>query len=255
MPQHFSLRMGLLPPALLLALAGCSGQETSPPPAESTSASPTAPTPAPPATTPSPSPTPTPSAVRRTSAQLKSALLGLKDLPAGFEVEKSGGDDDGTKVSSSKKACAPLVRLMNSDTVAGSRAQAERSFSGGQEGPFVDETLDAMGEAQAARTFVQDYRTSVKACRSVRVSLAGVGSSDVAVRELSFGKMGGETFAGRFRAEGGALDGLEIIQVGVQAGDVVVGVTTVGLGGPDAEAATEDAVHKARKKLGTAESI
>jgi len=192
--------------------------------------------------------------VQRTSAQLKKALLGLKDLPAGFEVDRSGGDD-GTKVSSSKKACAPLVRLMNSATLTGSRAQADASFSGGQEGPFVDETIDAMGTAQAARVFVQEYRTTVKACSSVRVSIPGAGSSNVAVREVSFGKIGDQSFAARFRAEGGSLEGLEIIQVGVQSGDVVVGVTAVGLEGPDAEAATDDAVKKAAKKLGTAGSI
>lgn len=187
--------------------------------------------------------------MQRTSAQLKNALLVLKDLPAGFEVEKSG-EDDGTKLSSSKTACAPLVRLMNAATLPGSRVQATASFSGGQEGPFIDETLDGMGTAQAARAFIQKYRASAKACSSVRASVPGVGSSNVAVREVSFSRMGGETFAARFRAEGGPLDGLEFIQVGVQVSDVIVGVTAVGLDGPDVEAATEDAAGKARKKLG-----
>lgn len=158
-------------------------------------------------------------------------------------------------MSSGKKACAPLVRLMNSAKPEGSRAEAGVSFSGGQEGPFIDETLDAMGNAQAARAFVEQYRRAVTACSSVRVSVPGLGSSNVAVREVSFGKIGDRSFAARFRAEGGPLAGLEITQAGVQAGDIVVGVTTVGLEGPDAEAATDDAAAKVRKKLATSESI
>lgn len=201
-----------------------------------------------------PAPSPSASAVTRTSAELRGALLTLKDLPAGFEVEKGGGGD-GTRVSSSTKDCAPLVRLMNSERLTGSRAQAEVSFSGGQEGPFIDESLDALGTEQAARAFVGKYRSAVKACRTVRVSFPGVGSSSFAVREISFGRIGDDTFAARFRAKGGPLEGLELIQAGVQSGDIVVGTSLVGLDGPDAEAATEDAVKKAVKKLGTSGSV
>lgn len=249
--------MYVLLSAAVLASAGCSGEVASPPASGSTSVQPTTVAPSPsvsaaPPTTPTPSPSA--SAVTRTSAQLKKALLALRDLPAGFEVDKVG-EDDGTKMSSSKKDCAALVRLMNGATLAGSEAQAEASFSGGQDGPFVDESLDAMGSSKAAQAFVEDYRQAVKTCSTVRVTIPGAGSSNVAVREVSFGKFGGDTFAARFRAEGGPLDGLEIIQAAVQTGDIVVGVTAVGLEGPDAEAATEDAVAKASETLETAGSI
>lgn len=260
MLPHFSPRSCLLPVALLVALAGCSGEDGARPAGVPTGTQPTttassaAASASPPAAAPSPSPSASASAVERTSSQLKGALLALKDLPAGFEVDKSSGDD-GTTMSSRKGSCSSLVRLMNSAKPAGSRAQAQRSFSGGQDGPFVDESLDAMGTPQAARAFVEKYRAAVKACSTVRVSIPGVGSSNVAVREISFGKIGDDTFAARFRAKGGPLDGLEIIQAGVQSGDILVGVTAVGLDGPDAEAATEDAVKKASQKLGTSGPI
>lgn len=260
MPRLSSLRRLLLPVALVLAMASCAGGGTNRPaggasgsPSTTASSTPSSPS-SQPTTTPTPLVSPPPTAVKRTSAQLSKALLALKDLPAGFEVDKGGGDD-GTTISSSKKTCAPLVRLMNSTKVAGSKAQANRSFSGGQDGPFVDETLDAMGTGSAARAFVENYRAAVNDCRSVRVSVPGVGSSDVAVRKISFAKIGDDTFAARFRAKGGPLEGLEIIQAGVQSGDVVVGVTAIGLDGPDAEAATQDAATKASQKLGTSGSI
>ena len=255
-------RACLTPAVLLLVLAACTAQQTGSPAGETSSAVPTmvtTATPTPSATssrssTPTPSPSPSPAAVRRTSAELKGALLSLKDLPAGFEIDRSGGDD-GTRMSSTTRSCAPLVRLMNSAGPQGSRAQAGRSFSGGQDGPYVDESLDAMGTPQAARAFVDTYRGAVKGCRTIKVRIPGVGSSLVDVREISFGTLGGDTFAARFRARRGPLEGFEIIQAGVQSGDVVLGTTVVGLDGTDAEAATDDAVQKAAKKLGTSGSI
>jgi len=169
-------------------------------------------------------------------------------------VDKTSGDD-GAKISSSKAACAPLVRLMNTTKLSGSIAEAQISFSGGQEGPYVDENLDALATKQAAGAFVNGYRQAVKACRSVTVRLPGFGSSSMDVREVSFAKLGDDTFSARFRATGGELEGLEFIQVGVQSGDVVIGMNFLGLEGPDAEIATEDAVNKIETKLGTSGSI
>jgi hypothetical protein len=204
------------------------------------------------------SPTPAPSTsapVRtRTAAELRSGRLSLKDVPPGLEVDKAAGDD-GATLSSPKSACKPLVRIMNAAKLPGSTAQAEISFSGGQDGPFIDENLDAMGTKQAAGAFLDNFQKAVQACRSVNVRLSGAGSSKMDVREISFAKIGDDTFAARFRATGGDLEGLEIIQVGVQSGDVVVGMSLVGLDGPDAEAATKDAVKKVERKLGTAASI
>lgn len=249
--------------AVLAAVTGC-GTSDSTAPAASTSAAAT-PTTQPSATqpsatqpsstiTPSPSKSTPPSSRPHTGAELKAARLSLTDLPAGFELEKAAGDD-GASMSSNKPACAPLVRIMNAAKLPGSKAQAAVSFSGGQEGPFIDENLDVMGTKGAAGAVIDSYRKAVKACPSVTVRLSGAGASKVDVREISFGTIGDKTFGARFRATGGELEGLEILQVGVQSGDVVVGMTFVGLDGPDAEAATADAVDKVEQELGTSEPI
>ncbi len=249
--------------AVLAVATGC-GTIDSTTPAASTSASATptvsiapSPTPTqPPTAAPSPSPSSSaaPASKPHSIAALKKARLSLKDVPAGFEEETAEGGD-GAVMSSKKPACAPLVRIMNAAKLPGSKAQAAISFSGGQEGPFIDENLDAMGTKGAARAVIDNYRKAVKACRSVTVRISGAGASRLDVREVSFGTIGNDTFGARFRATGGDLEGLEILQVGVQSGDVIVGMSFVGMDGPDAEAATEDAVTKVEHKLGTSGSI
>ncbi len=177
-------------------------------------------------------------------------------MPAGFEVESAaGGENDGGKASSSRTECSALVRLLNATKVPGSRADAQVSFSGGQDGPFVDESLDALGTAQAARSFVADSRAAVKNCRSLSLTIDGVGTSTLQVREISFASAGDSRFAARFSATKRALEGFELIQAGAQSGDVLVGMTFVGLDPAEVEQATQDAVAKVEDKLGTSGSI
>lgn len=256
--------------ALALALtpvaAGCNASSgdapassaPSIPAASPSSAVPTATASRSPSATPSPSARRSPSATttNRTAAELRKALLGLKDVPAGFEVESAaGGENDGGKASSSRTECSALVRLLNATKVPGSRADAQVSFSGGQDGPFVDESLDALGTAQAARSFVADSRAAVKNCRSLSLTIDGVGTSTLQVREISFASAGDSRFAARFSATKRALEGFELIQAGAQSGDVLVGMTFVGLDPAEVEQATQDAVAKVEDKLGTSGSI
>ena len=67
--------------------------------------------------------------------------------------------------------------------------------------------------------------------------------------QISFAKLGDATFSARLRATGGSLDGFEVVQTGVQSGDVVVGMTVVGLDGSDTEDATIEAVQKVERDL------
>lgn len=250
--------------ALTVLGAGCSGgspagpasSSTSPPTASSTTAAASASsTPSPSATSSTPpSTSPSITAKKRTAAELRRALLGLKDVPAGFERE-AGSGDAGEKASSKRSACAALVRLLNASKVPGSRAEAHVSFSGGQQGPYVDESLDALGTATAAKAFVAEFRSAVKKCRSLSVTIDGVGTSTLTVREISFADVGSTSFAARFSASNGALAGFELIQAGVQSGDVLVGMAFVGLDPADAEQATQDAVKKVENKLDTGDSI
>lgn len=246
--------------SLLTLTTGCQGNEpsttpipgssgpTTPTVTSSTSAaSPASPSPSSPSAPPD-SASVSPSRKPPTEAQLRKALLSLKDVPPGFE--KLPDDDEGGGRLSSKDAdCTPLIKLLNAETLPGSRGTAGVAFSGGADGSYVREDLDAMGSATAAGTVVGDYRKAVKACDRVRLSLPGIGSSSVDVASISFADVGDESFAARFTADGGALEGFELIQVASHTGSVVVAITAIGLLPEDAEAATQDAVEKVEDRL------
>ncbi len=246
----------------LLALSGCASKSaptasTRPGSAAvspSASAVPTTPAPAPATTAPAtPSRPATPTTAPRTSAGLKKALLSIEDLPPGFEVDPSGsggGKDDG-RVSSSRPACAPLVTILQEEVPASSVAHAGTSFSGGQDGPAIDQSLDSFSSRAAAASFIAGYRRAVQACSEVQLQVFGVGRSTVSVRPVSFGTVGDSLFAARLTAPPGPLQGLEVLQVGAQSGDVVVGMSFMSTDPSDAQSATEDAVSKVDKVLGT----
>lgn len=188
-----------------------------------------------------------------TSAQLRKALLGIHDVPAGFELVKDE-DEDGDLASSKKPGCAALVRLLNAAKLPESRASASVGFDGGQDGAFVGEDLDALPSSTAAESFVSDYRRSVKQCRAITYKIKGVGASTLDVRPISFAEIGDGSFAARFGASRGPLAGLEITQVGAHVGAVVMSMTFVAMDPSDAEAASQDAADKVTSKTGSAAS-
>lgn len=240
--------------ALPLALTACSGASdpgTAPTPSVTPSATPTT-TPTAPSITPTPTPTqPAP----RTAAQLTKALLELKDLPSGFSVEpdEAAAEDD-VKLSSKDARCARLLALMNADNPPGSKASAGRSFSGGQEGPYIDESLDAMGSAQAVTTLQKSLKSAIGACRTITVTMPGEGSSPMQVREVSAPAAGQNPVAVRFTATGGALEGLEMTMVTTGVNDVVMALTFIAALPDDVDGAAEAAVAKATKLLGGAKA-
>ncbi len=75
------------------------------------------------------------------------------------------------------------------------------------------------------------------------------------MRRISFAEIGDDRVAVRFTATSGPLRGFELIQLGAHSGDVLVGMTVVGLPAADAEQATKDAVAKVEKRLGTGGTI
>ncbi len=245
--------VGLL---LCLGLTGCGSGSTSatapsssaPAPATPPASSAAGPSASAPASPTSPSPS---LSAAHTKAELRRALLSLKDVPAGFEVVDSGDSEDGgAEVASSRPGCRALVRLLNDPRPPGSRAQASRSFVGGPEGPFLEESLDAFDSAGAAQAFLDGVRDAVRSCRSVTITVPGTGKGEADVREISFAELGDGTIAARFTGRG-QLEGFELVQVGARSGDVVVGLSAVAADPADAEAATEDAVAKVERVLGT----
>lgn len=180
-------------------------------------------------------------------------MLGLDDLPPGFESLRGHGGEGG-KASSPRAQCAALVKLINADSTPGSVVSTGVSFSGGEDGPDIDESLDAMKHAAAADTYVAAYRKAVAGCESVTYSIPKVGSSTLHARRISFAKAGDKSFAARFSATSGALDGFDVIQVEVASHDVVVGLSFYDMDPADAEDATADALDKAQDVLGTSDS-
>ena len=212
-----------------------------------------------PTATPSPSstaaPEPSLATARRTRSELRRALLGLKDVPAGFEALPEADDDDDGRAFSTRSECAPLVRMLNARTTPGSTADASISFSGGQEGPWLKESLDALGSEDPARAAVRAFRTAVRECRTVSLKVTGAGTSTLKVRELSFGRIGDASFAARFSVGKGPLEGFELIHAAAQSKDVLVGTTSVGLQPGDAEQTAQDAVQKVDHQLRSGSSI
>lgn len=249
MMKHLPVFAALLAAATFTACSGGSSTSGSTPSATTpatTAASSTAP---PSSAPPSSPPSSQPAARARTAAELKKALLELRDLPSGFAVDTSAGDDDGS-ASSKDPRCATFIRIMDTDTAPGSKANAARSFTGGQQGPFIDESLDYLGSAKAVAALQASFRSAVRSCRSVTVRFPGEGSSKVSVTEVSAPQIGTGPFAVRLTATGGALDGLEIIMVTTGVDDVVVAMTFVAGTPDDVDGATEAAVGKAKKVLG-----
>lgn len=179
--------------------------------------------------------------------------MGLDDLPAGFEVLHGAGGEPG-KASSPRTQCAALVTFLNADSTPGSLASAGVSFTGGPDGPDIDEGFDAVKNADAASSYVAAYRKAVASCASVTYSIPQVGSSTLHARQISFAAIGDKSFAARFSATSGALDGFDVIQVEVGSRDVVIGLSFYSMDPGDAQGATTDAVGKAAGVLRTGNS-
>ncbi|GAA2829989.1 hypothetical protein GCM10010522_55230 [Kribbella solani] len=191
----------------------------------------------------------------RTAAELTKALLALTDLPAGFAIDTDAGDDgSGVKVSSKDPKCARLVALTNADKLPGSKASAGRSYSGGEQGPFVDESLDALGSKAAVGAFQQSFRKAIAGCRSMTLTIAGQGRSTINVREVSAPKAGTDPVAVRFSASGGSMDGLEITMSTTGIDDVLLAITVVAGLPEDLEGAMTTAADKAKATLGASRS-
>jgi hypothetical protein len=195
---------------LALSLVACGGTKTDTTSAPSTTQSST-PTPVPAtSSTPSAAPTTPAAPAPRTKASLTKALLALNDLQPGFAIDPDAEGDDGTKLTSTNAKCAKLVKLFNADTSPGAKVVVTRGFSGGQDGPFVQETLEAMVSAKATTSHLATIKAAVKSCTKAKLTISGAGTSTVAITEVAAPKAGAAPVAVRFAADGGALDGLQV---------------------------------------------
>ena len=167
--------------ALALSLTACGGDDKK---SGSAASTPAGTTPAPSVTPSAPSGTPGES-VTRTAAELTKALLVLSDLPSGFSQEKDEPDDNAKPFSSPSSRCKTLVKYLNATKAPGSKASVTRSFSGSQEGPYIDFGLDSMGTADKVADLRDTYEDAVDSCSKVTLKTEGEGSTSMKVEKIS----------------------------------------------------------------------
>ena len=206
---------------------------------------------APPAATPTPSPTAsTPAApVARTTAELTKALLELADLPGGFTEDKEEPDEDAKPFSSPSSRCKTLVKYLNATKAPGSKASVARTFTGGQEGPYIDFGLDSMSTAEQVAELRDSYAEAVESCTKVTLKTDGAGSTSMKVETITAPEYGSKPFAFRLTGTSGPKRGLEYAAVVTGVDDVIVSVGVLAGQGTELDAATEAAVTKARHVL------
>jgi hypothetical protein len=244
----------VLAAGLATTLAACNDKsdKAATPPSTSTSSTP------PPSTTPAPT---TPSVTQsvpvpagRTKAELTKALLALPELPTGFstdpDVDVDGPSD--SKLSSKDARCKDLVQLFNAEIPAGAKASAYQSYTGGQDGPYFDEELDAMPSPAAATALLNRTKAAIKSCKKATLTVAEVGSSTVTVSEIAVPRTGTNPVGGRFTATSGKMAGIEVYFVFTGVGDTVIAMSFDS--GDQVEGALDAAVTKASKVLGTAKT-
>ncbi len=239
---------------LTLTAVAC-GDDSTPGSASTPSATPTpTPTPTPTASSSTPSAVPTTPAAPapRTKATLTKALLALEDLPAGYAVEPTPQGDDGAELSSTNPKCKKLVQLFNVDASPGAKITVDRGFSGGQNGPFVAERLEAMPSARATTALLATIKAAVKSCTKAKLRIDGAGTSTVSVTEVAAPEAGTSPFAVRFMADSGPLEGLEVSFAFAGLGDVLLTMNFDG--SSDIEEPTLAAAEKATTLLGTSKT-
>ncbi|MDX3004665.1 hypothetical protein PWY87_23455 [Kribbella solani] len=223
-----------------LSLAGCGSEDKKSTGTPSTSSTPTA---AP--STPDDPGVP----VTRTEAQLTKALLELADLPSGFSVDKDEPVDGTKPFSSSNDRCAKLMKYLNATKAPGSKATAARTFTGGQEGPYIDYVLDSMGTAGEVGDLRESYAKAVDSCPKVSLKTEGAGSTSMKVEKITAPAYGTKPFAFRLTGTSGSKRGLEYTAAVTGVGDVLVSVSILAGQGTELEPATETAVTKVRHTL------
>lgn len=240
MTRYVSLPIALAA-VVTLSLSACGGGEDK-------SGAPSTPAAATPTPTVTPSTPPATEKVKRTKTELTKALPELSDLPTGFSQEKD--EEDETKpFSSSSSKCKTLVKYLNADHAPGAEVGVHRSFSGGQEGPYIDFGLDSMGSEAKVADLQKTYEKAVASCAKVTMKVEGRGRSSMKVEQISAPQFGTDPFAFRLTGTSGSLRGLEFTAATAGVNDVIVSIGI--LAGQDGEldGATEAAVSKAQQIL------
>jgi hypothetical protein len=187
--------------------------------------------------------------VTRTTAELTKALLELADLPSGFAEDKEEADEGAKPFSSPSSRCKTLVKYLNATKAPGAKATVSRTFTGGQEGPYIDYGLDSMGTAEKVADLRDSYAEAVESCSKVSLKTDGAGSTLMKVEAITAPEYGTKPFAFRLTGTSGPKRGLEYAAAITGVDDVIVSVGVLAGTGTELDPATEAAVTKARHVL------
>lgn len=240
-----------------LALASCGTSTPAAPPQTTTPLSTTTATSSAPTTSAAPTESESaPASADRSEATLKKALLAEEDVPSGFSVSSDDSKGDSPKSSSTNPKCAEFNKLMNLDAPPGSKASAHVTIDGGQSGPSIDQSLDALPNAAAVKALTARLKAAVKACPSVNLTIPGAPASKMTVTSVTAPAYGASPAAARLTGQGGALDGLEVTFVWTGLDDVLMTMSFINSAPEDVDGATGSAHDKAAQVLGvTASSV
>ena len=187
-----------------------------------------------------------------TEAQIKKALLTVKDLPDGWSFSSEYGDGGGAnlRTTSSDPGCAKLTAALSSDDEEDTSAgEADVTFSKGQYGPFLTQTVRSKGGDDAVGS-IKSLRSALKGCDYYTVTDPDQGvATNYTVSDLPFPALGDDTVAMTLRAssQGQSFD-IPMAIVRVDQSLVMLASFLIGKGmsAKDFEAVARKAVKKVK---------
>ncbi|MCW2799635.1 MAG: hypothetical protein JWQ70_1107 [Aeromicrobium sp.] len=174
---------------------------------------------------------------------LKSVVLSIDDMPTGFAVDPDPSDDDDDDFTSGDPGCKALVEA--SDAKNETVAHKDASFTQGDFGPFVSESVSIQKKGMASKGF-RDARKGLSSCKSY-VAGKGDDAAKFKVGAMSFPNLGDETVAYQLNGEASGYPFTGHL-VAVRLGDNIVLVTGVGIGGSTLEPASLEKIARAAVK-------
>lgn len=177
-----------------------------------------------------------PAAASTASTNLKTALLTVTDLPAGWSTEQSS-DSGGGPASCPALNNGPWKKLPQS---------ADADFSQGQAGPYLLEELAAGGSDQVSAA-LQSFANATSTC-SHFTGKSGNDTLDFTLAALSFPKYADATYAFAMTIKSGMGLSAAGDVIVVRKGSVLVEVTMFGFGSMPVSQ-VEDVVNKAVSKV------
>lgn len=181
-----------------------------------------------------------------TEQELKSALVTLKDLPAGYTAGEVTEDEDDTDISGANAECTARFRALEDDE-EDEEAKAEAAFEAPDGSSSLEVSLESHADAEALSQDLTDVRETFEKCDTLRIAVDASTTAELTVKEASFPELGDESVA--YRAEG-EVQGFQLglLFVFVRVANTGQSIFAGGLGTPDV-AAVEKAARAGTQRL------